>query len=241
MKGHKKSLLALALILAAGFSGAHWLQADEAAKEQAAAPVQGAALAAPLDHLGNTKVVRMDPIRQMFSHRTHVVQNKISCSHCHTDIFEKKWGAARAGGKFTHADSFDQGRYCGACHDGKVAFATVGEENCVRCHGSNMVAPDVVDFQKPVRTVRFTHKEHVETGLSCTECHPQLFATRIGTAEEHPELFTMQALYDGKYCGACHDGQTAFAANTRCTTCHIGVLGEDRLRAAKTGEERDKH
>lgn len=235
MKGHKKTLLALALVLAAGFTGAHWLQAGEEKDGQAAADTK------PLDYLGSTKVLRVDPVRQMFSHRTHVVQNKIACSHCHTDIFEKKWGAARATGNFTHEKAFDKGLYCGTCHNGQVAFATVGAENCVRCHGSNMVAPEVVDFQKPVRTVRFTHKDHVEMGFGCTECHPQLFATRIGAAEEKPEQFTMQALYDGKYCGACHDGETAFAANTRCTTCHIGVLGEERSRTAGAARERNKH
>jgi hypothetical protein len=39
----------------------------------------------------------------------------------------------------------------------------------------------------------------------------------------------MATLYEGGYCGACHDGSTAFASDTRCTTCHIGVRGHARL------------
>ena len=38
----------------------------------------------------------------------------------------------------------------------------------------------------------------------------------------------MQGLYDGKYCGACHDGSMAFASDTKCTLCHIGVKGYNR-------------
>ena len=40
----------------------------------------------------------------------------------------------------------------------------------------------------------------------------------------------MASLYEGNYCGACHDGDTAFASNTRCTACHIGVNGYERLK-----------
>ncbi len=39
----------------------------------------------------------------------------------------------------------------------------------------------------------------------------------------------METLYNGGYCGACHDGDTAFASNKRCTVCHIGVRGQARL------------
>jgi c(7)-type cytochrome triheme protein len=53
-----------------------------------------------------------------------------------------------------------------------------------------------------------------------------------GVAEEN-EDFTMVSLYDGGYCGSCHDGDTAFASDTRCTACHIGVRGHARL----VGEE----
>ncbi len=82
---------------------------------------------------------------------------------------------------------------------------------------------------KPVKSVVFAHQEHtMGAGLSCDSCHDDIFAMEAGAAEA-AEDFTMQAMYDGKYCGSCHDGSTAFAANTRCTTCHIGVRGHARL------------
>ena len=88
---------------------------------------------------------------------------------------------------------------------------------------------------KPVKAVVFLHKRHtMDAGLTCDSCHPGIFEMAAGTAESKDD-FNMQSLYAGKYCGACHDGSTAFASNTRCTSCHIGVRGYKKLTAAKDG------
>lgn len=89
-------------------------------------------------------------------------------------------------------------------------------------------APIVYD--KPVRGVIFSHKAHVDKGLSCEMCHNRLFEMQAKKAQENKD-FVMEALYQGKYCGACHNGSLAFASNTRCATCHIGVKGEERLKS----------
>lgn len=87
-------------------------------------------------------------------------------------------------------------------------------------------------WTKPVKAVTFSHKTHtMDNELDCESCHDDLFEMEAGVAEEE-EDFTMESLYDGNYCGACHDGDTAFASNTRCTACHVGVRGYVRL----TGE-----
>lgn len=83
-------------------------------------------------------------------------------------------------------------------------------------------------FTKPVKAVIFEHKNHIAQGLDCDSCHSGLFEMATGTAEGNDD-FTMDSLYKGKYCGACHDGNTAFASNTRCTVCHIGVKGFNRM------------
>jgi c(7)-type cytochrome triheme protein len=86
-----------------------------------------------------------------------------------------------------------------------------------------------VIWDKPVRGVIFEHKIHtMEIGLDCDSCHDEIFEMESGAAQENDD-FNMEAMYDGLYCGACHDGGDAFAANTRCTTCHIGVRGVERL------------
>lgn len=88
-------------------------------------------------------------------------------------------------------------------------------------------------FTKPVKAVMFEHKAH--SGFGCDDCHDKLFEQAKGTAEEKGD-FTMKSLYAGKYCGACHNGETAFASNTKCAVCHIGVKGMNRLN--KTGKDK---
>jgi len=88
-------------------------------------------------------------------------------------------------------------------------------------------------WSKPVKGVVFHHKTHtMGAGLDCESCHDgEKFEMAAGAAEQN-EDFTMDSLYKGKYCGSCHDGKTAFASNTRCTTCHVGVKGFNRLTGA---------
>ena len=56
-------------------------------------------------------------------------------------------------------------------------------------------------FTKPVKSVVFEHKNHIDQGLECD---------------------------------SCHDGDMAFASNTRCTVCHIGVKGYNRAMGKTT-------
>jgi len=100
----------------------------------------------------------------------------------------------------------------------------VGEEK----HGG------IIIFEKPVKAVIFRHEAHLKRGLACKSCHPVLFAKKKGSSEEK-EDFTMDAIYRGGYCGACHDGKKAFAADIdiNCTLCHIGVRGYKRFENDK--------
>ncbi len=98
-------------------------------------------------------------------------------------------------------------------------------------------------FTKPLKAVLFDHRLHVEeAGLSCEDCHDEVFEMEAGSTQEN-EDFTMESLYQGKYCGVCHDGESAFASNTRCATCHIGVMGYQRLTGspAEAKEEHAEH
>ena len=61
-----------------------------------------------------------------FPHWIHRTQFK--CYVCHDGIFEMRAGSAPV-----TMDAIGQGKYCGACHDGKTAFA-VAFETCTRCH-----------------------------------------------------------------------------------------------------------
>jgi len=60
----------------------------------------------------------------------------------------------------------------------------------------------------------FSHRSHQSFG--CYACHPSIFPQQTLVA------FTHQEMSDGKYCGRCHDGRTAFAIpGTSCARCHV--------------------
>jgi c(7)-type cytochrome triheme protein len=170
-----------------------------------------------------SQIVWEKPTKVVFDHKTHTKQLGLACASCHDELFSMQRGIAQKTGKLSMA-SLAEGKFCGGCHDGKTAFAS--DTNCTACH---MVPEDPIVWTQPVKAVVFYHKAHTEQyGLDCDSCHNDTFAMKTGTAEKSHD-FTMKALYKGRYCGACHDGQTAFASNTLCNTCHIGAKGYDRL------------
>lgn len=169
-------------------------------------------------------IVWEEPVKAVFDHKTHTDGIGLECGACHDDIFAMEQGAATETGKFSMA-SFADGQFCGACHDGDTAFAS--DTNCIACH---VVPEDPMVWIEPVKAVVFYHQKHIEDyGLECNSCHSDVFSMRKGAAVEAGN-FTMQALYAGQYCGSCHDGETAFASNTLCNTCHIGVKGYNRMQ-----------
>jgi c(7)-type cytochrome triheme protein len=109
-----------------------------------------------------------------------------------------------------------------------VGIQTIGAQE--EAYDEDTYGPaNPIIWTKPVKGVVFSHKTHtLGAGLDCDSCHSGMFEMAAGTAEEN-EDFTMQSLYDGNYCGSCHDGSMAFASNTRCTSCHVGVKGYNRL------------
>lgn len=66
----------------------------------------------------------------------------------------------------------------------------------------------------------FTHQTHtMDAGLECDACHDEIFAMEKGSAEKAGN-FTMESFKKGKYCGSCHNGNTAFDAASQCGSCH---------------------
>ncbi len=102
--------------------------------------------------------------------------------------------------------AMDEGNYCGACHDDSMAFST--ESYCGSCHLSPQ---EPVVWTKPVKAVLFSHDNHSEDmGMDCESCHNDLFIMEAGAAQEN-EDFNHTSMDEGNYCGACHDGSTAFS------------------------------
>lgn len=100
-----------------------------------------------------------------------------------------------------------------------MSLALAGTGTAGENHGGDIL------YTKPVKSVLFSHKTHVEQkGLTCDMCHSGTFEMQALKAQENAD-FKMEALYQGQYCGVCHNGTMAFASNTRCASCHTGVKG----------------
>ena len=70
----------------------------------------------------------------IFSHEKHVKDQGLKCSNCHTKIFQMKKGKTeKKMGAITMA-AMEEGKFCGACHNGDKAFTVKDENNCVKCH-----------------------------------------------------------------------------------------------------------
>ena len=61
----------------------------------------------------------------------------------------------------------------------------------------------------------FPHWIH-RMAYTCYACHETPFKMQAGA-----NLVTMDQIQNGQFCGACHDGKTAFVSNlTTCNRCH---------------------
>jgi len=70
-----------------------------------------------------------------------------------------------------------------------------------------------------VRPVVFPHWFH-RIRFRCKVCHSELgFQMRAGS-----NVVMMKDIIDGKFCGMCHNGQTAWSPD-RCDLCHSGKPG----------------
>lgn len=201
----------------------------------------------------------------VFKHWLHRAQ--YTCRLCHVDI---GFAMTRGGTRVTEED-IRAGLYCGACHNGKIAFDSEGDnkgggKNCERCHsyGEKVVfkksfveltrgfprarfgnridwlraeelglltlkdeIPGLIIKRKYLKNpenmelralntglpdIIFSHEKHAVWN-GCELCHPDLFGVKKGAS-----VYSMQDIFSGRYCGACHD-KVAFP-NLDCQLCH---------------------
>lgn len=154
-----------------------------------------------------------------FPHSSHA--EWLNCESCHGSIYRYR-------GETTTMDAINKGESCGRCH-GTVAFAAT---TCERCHAAltmpearpkaeflgdlTMTRSDSVQSSSAFPPAQFPHWVH-RIRYRCTACHTSLFDTRAGSA-----ILTMAELGDGKACGACHDGRSAFTL-VACDRCHVAA------------------
>ncbi|GER92713.1 cytochrome C [hot springs metagenome] len=156
----------------------------------------------------NMKIIVFDrtALPSKFDHEAHA--KMFNCKDCHPNIFLMSAGATRV----TMKDIYS-GAYCGACHDGKKAFAS---SECVKCHNKMKGFEKELSYKvEGMGNVVFSHKFHT-TAFSCDSCHPKLFDMKKTQGK-----MKMDDMYQGKTCGSCHNGNIATAV-TDCGKCHKG-------------------
>lgn len=94
----------------------------------------------------NEEMVKQGLAPVLYPHWVHRLFFR--CKVCHEGIEKMKRGANGISHK-----TIDEGKFCGACHNGKISFSTT-DKNCERCHMAG------TDKSKPFRDLsRFTDKD----------------------------------------------------------------------------------
>lgn len=75
--------------------------------------------------------------------------------------------------------------------------------------------------------VVFSHRIH-RVHFTCRVCHLELeFSMKKGESG-----ITREDYLDGRYCGACHNGEIAFHVNYACNLCHVPVDKEGEYKGS---------
>lgn len=147
--------------------------------------------------------LRKSSMPSKFNHETHA--KRAGCRDCHPKIFVMKSGTATVTMK-----DIDAGSYCGACHNGKKAFSS---SECAKCHTVLAFDKELTYKVEGLGNVVFSHRFHT-SAFSCSDCHPRHFGMKKTAGK-----MTMDKINEGKFCGACHNGNMASSA-ADCTKCH---------------------
>ncbi len=129
-----------------------------------------------------------------FSHKNHAGDRKIPCEYCHSSARR----SASAG--------IPSSNTCMGCHkfaatdQEPIKFLTQKFKNNEPIEWTKV--HDLPDF------VRFTHASHVQSGVTCQECH--------GKVEEMGTVSQGAPLQMG-WCVSCHQER---GANLQCEACH---------------------
>lgn len=140
-----------------------------------------------------------------FSHEKHLAAHNNNCSACHNSIFHVKRAKNPV---FTMAD-MEKGKSCGSCHN-KENPRIPQLDACTRCHPVSDVAIASPGFGSVV----FSHGKHLGA-FTCSDCHDSIFRT----THDNPH-YSMAQMEQGKSCGSCHDGKSAFSVKGDCVKCH---------------------
>ena len=147
---------------------------------------------APRDEYGNILINRTSTRNNMrpvsFSHWLH--RKYFTCRVCHSELdFNMKANTT----EITERDNRN-GKFCGACHDGRVAFRHSG--NCDKCHNGdiNYSAPRFDEFfEKPFPTTGYGNGINWVESLDRKLIQPATFLNRKSQDINFDKLLVMEA------------------------------------------------
>ncbi|MEJ2684948.1 MAG: cytochrome c3 family protein [Candidatus Sulfobium sp.] len=138
---------------------------------------------------------------------TSLKDSGLPCFSCHS--YEKF--AADKPGQFSHVKHIGFGVHCNQCH---IIMAhekiELNKDTCNNCHN---LKKDLTYPSAGMKPAVFSHSVHTAM-FACGSCHTGIFKYRKGGSG-----IRMDDIYKGKFCGKCHNGQTAFPS-TDCQKCH---------------------
>lgn len=162
----------------------------------------------PLPHeFGNVVMNNLSQKNEMapvvFNHWLH--RARYTCRLCHVDI----GFAMQANGTTVREEDNRKGFYCGACHNGRIAFAAVGVNragaevrNCDRCHSLGVTVPltDFATFVAELPKGRFGNKVDWEAAeqshkITLTDTLPEVSVKRAALAV--PKDYSIEAKISG--------------------------------------------
>lgn len=137
--------------------------------------------------------------------RMEVIET-LPCFRCHSlSAFLER---DEAGG-FSHKRHSAFEVHCNKCHEVKGHHPPrIFSSACGSCH-----ALEASYKGGGMGKVAFSHKYHAQL-FPCSKCHNEIFQMKSLKG-----AIKMDALYEGRLCGACHNGLTAFSS-TDCMKCH---------------------
>lgn len=157
------------------------------------------------DYMQTLYIKTKDAGKISFSHENHLKSLNNNCSGCHNSIYH----ILRKKNPAVSMAEMEKGKSCGACHN-KDNPKTPQLKNCSSCHTVDSVSIVIPDFG----TLIFKHSKHLGM-YTCTDCHEALFKT-----DKTGPHVTMSQMQQGKSCGSCHDGKSAFSVAGDCVKCH---------------------
>ncbi len=151
----------------------------------------------------------------IFSHWVHRL--RYTCRVCHFEL-QINFKAGTTG--ITMEDNVE-GKYCGACHNGKTAF---GIENCGRCHNGG-AGPDEKEFAKKTSGLPTAeHGNRIDWNLAMEENYikPADYLTAKPEKFQFNQALTIRAAWD--YVPSAVFPHKAHNRWLDCNNCHPDIF-----------------